>query len=48
MSIQSAFAAVEKENSELREQAYILRQENRNAELQVRERDEVSEVKCIF
>jgi len=40
LSIQSAFATVEKENSELREQAYILRQENRNAELQVRERDE--------
>ena len=40
-TIKSAFAAVEKENSELREQVYILRQENRNADLQVRERDQV-------
>lgn len=41
-SIKGAFTAVEKENSELREQAYTLRQENRNADLQVRERDQVS------
>ena len=40
-SLKSAFASVEKENSELREHVYILRQENRNAELQVREREQV-------
>ena len=45
--IKSTFAAIEKENSELREQVYTLRQENRNADLQVREWDQVKVISVI-